>query len=98
MPAEELIANGEISPVFYSIANGLSCITTANSYSELTPDGDLYIAGTTGICKVNIEQPFEHVENLKATVPFVEVDGRTLYPDGDGAFTIPSNTQKLTIR
>ena len=96
-PAEELIANGEISPVFYSIANGLSCITTANSYSELTPDGDLYIAGTTGICKVNIEQPFEHVENLKATVPFVEVDGRTLYPDGDGAFTIPSNTQKLTV-
>ena len=96
-PTEELIANGEITPVHYSIANGLSCITTANSYSELTGEGDLYIAGTTGVCKVNIEQPFVNVDDLKATVPFVEVDGRTLYPDEDGTFTIPSNTQKLTV-
>ena len=96
-PAEELIANGEINSVYYSIANGLPCITTANSYSELTDEGELYIAGTTGICKVNIEQPFENVDDLKATVPFVEVDGRTLYPDADGAFTIPSDAQKLTV-
>ena len=96
-PAEELIANGEINPVYYSIANGLPCITTANSYSDLTSDGDLYIAGTTGICKVNIEQPFENVDELKATVPFVEVDGRMLYPNADGAFVIPSDTQKLTV-
>ena len=96
-PAEELIANGEINPVYYSIANGLPCITTANSYSDLTPEGDLYIAGTTGICKVNIEQPFENVDELKATVPFVEVDGRMLYPNADGAFVIPSDTQKLTV-
>ena len=96
-PAEELIANGEINPVYYSIANGLPCITTANSYSELTGEGDLYIAGTTGICKVNIDKPFENVDDLKATVPFVEVDGRTLYPEADGGFTIPSNTQKLTV-
>ena len=56
----------------------------------MTPEGDLYIAGTTGICKVNIEQPFENVDDLKATVPFVDVDGRRLYPDADGTFTIPS--------
>ena len=95
--AEEMLANGEITPVFYGIASGLACITTANSYSELTPEGDLYIAGSTGVCKVNIEEPFEDVEDMKATVPFVEVDGRSLYPDGDGTFTIPSNTQKLTV-
>lgn len=96
-PAEELIANGEINPVYYSIANGLPCITTANSYSDVTPEGDLYIAGTTGICKVNIEQPFENVDDLKATVPFVDVDGQRLYPNSDGTFTIPSDTQKLTV-
>ena len=96
-PADDLLANGEIRPVYYSLASGLSCIATANSYSELTGDGDLYIAGTTGVCMVNIEQPLENVEDLKATVPFVEVDGRTLYPDADGTFTIPSGTQKLTV-
>ena len=96
-PTEELLANGEINPVYYSLANGLPCITTANSYSELTPDGDLYIAGSTGICKVNIDQTFEDVNDLKAVVPFVEADGRFIYPDETGAFTIPASTQKLTI-
>ncbi len=96
-PAEELIANGEITPVYYSIANGLCCITTANSYSELTDLGDLYIAGTTGICKVNIEKPLENVDDLKATVPSVQVDEQTIYPNDDGVFTIPSSTQKLTV-
>lgn len=96
-PAEELVANGEINPVYYSIANGLPCITTANSYSDVTEEGDLYIAGTTGVCKVNIEQPFENVDDLKVTVPFIEVDGQTIYPDSDGSFTIPSNSQKLTL-
>ncbi len=97
VPTEEMIANGEIHPVYYSIANGLPCTTTANSYSELTDEGDLYISGTTCICKVNIEKPFEDVEELKVNVPFVEVDGRTVYPQEDGGFTIPSDTQKLTV-
>ena len=97
VPVEELIANGEIDPVFYGVANGLPCITTANSYSEITSDGDLYIAGDTGICKVNIEEPFEDVNDLKAVVPYVEVDGQRVYPDSSGVFTIPSNVQKMTV-
>ena len=60
--ADELIENEEINPVFYSRDNGLPCVTTANSYSDLTEDGVLYIAGTTGVAKVNIEEPFEDVQ------------------------------------
>ena len=95
--AEELIANEEQDPVFYGTANGLSAIATANSYSELTPEGDLYIAGSTGICMVNIDKPFEDINELKAVVPFVEADGQDIYPDDSGVFSIPSGTQKLTI-
>ena len=97
IPAEDLIANGEINPVFYGVASGVTCIATPNSYSELTDEGDLYIAGSTGVCKVNIEKPFEDVNDLKATIPYIEADGRTIYPDGNGTFTIPSDTQKLTV-
>ena len=96
-PVEELLLNGEISTVYYSLANGLPCTTTANSYSELTEEGDLYIAGSTGVCKVNIEQPFEDVNDLKAAVPYVEADGRTIYPDVAGVFHVPAGTQKLTV-
>lgn len=97
LPAEELLANGEISPVFYSRDNGLSCITTANSYSELTGDGDLFIAGTTGVVKVNIEKQFENVNSIKAAVPYIEADGQRIYPGASGSFVIPKTTKKLTV-
>ncbi|MBR1866490.1 MAG: histidine kinase, partial [Lachnospiraceae bacterium] len=95
--AEELLANEEISTVYYGRDNGLSCITTSNSYSELTPDGDLYIAGSTGVAKVNIEQPFESVDDIIMSVPYIEADGALIYPDASGTITIPSDVKKLTI-
>ena len=97
VPTDQLLANGRIDPVYYSRANGLPCIATANSYSEVTAGGDLYIAGSTGVCKVNIDEPFEDVNDLKAVVPFVEADGKTVYPDENGNFVVSAKTQKLTI-
>ena len=49
------------------------------------------------MAKVNIEQSFENVAELAATVPYVEADGTEIYPDNDGNFTIPSDTKKLTV-
>ena len=97
VPVEELIANEEITPEFYGITAGLPCITTANSYSELTPEGDLYISGSTGICKVNIEEDFGNISGLKVAVPFVYADGQAIYPDENGVITISADTMKLTI-
>ena len=93
----ESVKNDEIKPVFYWMASGLHCITTANSYSELTGNGDLYIAGSTGVCKVNIEYKFENINDIKAAVPFVEADGEVVYPDESGTFTLSAETKKLTI-
>ena len=91
------IRNGVLSPVYYGRENGLPCITTANSYSELTEEGDLYISGTTRVAKVNIEKPFENVSDLKVAVPFVEADGVTIYPDQNGKIILPAGGKKLTI-
>ncbi len=99
VPADELLENGDvIVPVFYGRDNGLPCIATANSYSELTRDGDLFISGTNGVAKVNIEVPFEDVTDLKMAVPYVEADGTYIYADEEtGIITVPSSTRKLTI-
>ena len=94
---EELIANEEIKPIFYSMDNGLSCVTTANSYSELTPEGDLYISGSTGVSKVNIEENFDTVEEIKMAVPYVEADGLNIYADDSGTITVPASTKRLTV-
>lgn len=97
VPVEELLRNEEIQPAYYSMANGLPCITTSNSYSELTADGDLYIAGGTGVAKVDINEPMELISDLKQAVPFVDCDGEMYYPDEHGDFYIPSSVQRLTI-
>ena len=49
IPAEELMANGEMQPAHYGMKNGLSCVSTSNSYSALTEEGNLYVAGNTGV-------------------------------------------------
>ena len=95
--AENLIANGELSPVFYGIENGLPVIATSNSYSCVTDEGDLYIAGTTGVAKVNIEKGFETVDNIKMTIPYIEADGVKVYPDANGIFTVAHDVKKITI-
>ena len=96
-PVEELLANGEIKPIYYGTANGLPCIPTANSYSELTPDGELYIAGNTGVAKINIEHSYDKISALKVAVPYIDADDTRIYPDKSGRFTIPSGARKITI-
>ena len=95
--AEELLANEAVDPTFFGIQNGLPYMATANSYSELTADGDLYIAGTSGVVKVNIEKPFESIRDLKIALPWVDADDERFYPDENGMFSVPANTRKLTL-
>ncbi len=97
VPTQELLDNGDIHPVFYSRDNGLPCTTTANSYSGQDPQGDLYIAGNAGVVKVNIETPFENVQDVKMAVPYAEADGVFYYPEADGSIVLPAGVQKLTL-
>ncbi len=94
---EDLIANKNIDPLHYAIADGLPCIATANSYSALTEKGELFIAGTSGVAKVNINAPYESVAVLKASIPYVDADGERVYPDSNGNFTIGPRVRKLTV-
>ncbi|MCR5230603.1 MAG: SpoIIE family protein phosphatase [Solobacterium sp.] len=95
--AEDLLANEDLQPVHYSLANGLPCTATSNSYSELTEEGDLYIAGSTGAVKINISDPIENVSDMKVSVPFVDVDGVRTYPDENGVFNLGWDVHKLVV-
>ncbi len=94
---EEMLADRELNPIHYGMANGLPCITTANSYSELTEDGYLYIPGKAGVTKVNIEAAPAHISDLKVIIPYIDADGSRIYPDDKGDFRIGSRVRKVTI-
>ncbi len=98
VPVSKLLANpSRINAVFYGRENGLPCITTANSYSELTENGDLYISGTTGVAKVNIDEQYDAIGTVRMNVPFIEADGKMIYPEEDGSFVINPDVMRLTI-
>ena len=97
LPTDELLANEEINPIHFGIDNGMPCIATANSYSYQAENGDFYLAGNSGVAKVNIEDPVEEILDLKISVPFIDADNERIYPDDQGTFHLPYDVQKLTI-
>ena len=94
---KELLDNKATDPVHYGIANGIPYIATSNPYNYLTADGDLYVSGRSGVFKVNIEESLEDVQDLKMSVPYIEVDDKAVFPDDDGVFRIPASAQKLAV-
>ncbi len=95
--AEDVLSGERLDPIHFGMSDGLPYITTANSYSELTEDGDLYLAGNAGVAKVNIESEFENIDDLLFGVPYIEADGETIYPDERGYFTVPHDTNRIAV-
>ncbi|MBR6705853.1 MAG: histidine kinase [Clostridia bacterium] len=97
VPMEKLLKNEPTDAVLLGINNGLPYGITANSSSELTPEGDLYIAGSIGAVKVNIEEPLRAVSVMKAALPYIDADGKRYYSEGNGYFHVPGSVQKVTV-
>lgn len=97
VPTKQLLENTDFHPSFYDYKNGLPYIATANSYSQLTKNGTLYIAGSNGVASININDPLKESEEIKVFTPYLSVDGKFYYPDADGIFNLPSDIKKITI-
>ncbi len=95
--ADELWAEEAGEPLYFGISNGLPYVSTANAYSALTEDGNLYISGNEGVVKVNIDQPFESIAHPTIAVPYLDADGEHYYRNEEGQFTLPSDAHKVTI-
>ncbi len=95
---DDLINNTkDMTYVYYGMDNGLPCIASSNSYSCLTSDGDLYMAGTTGVAKFNINHAHNTIEDYKMSIPYIKVDGEFYAPDSEGKIYIPSSAKKIQI-
>ncbi len=83
--------------LFYSASTGLTHMTTANSRSYVSPEGDAYIACTDGILGMNVSRKSNDHIDLMFTVPWLEADGARILPGEDGGFTVPGRTKRLTV-
>lgn len=94
---QSLIDNGEIECSFYDTKSGLPYISTGNSRSYLSDDGHLYISGTTGLCKVNINSDDSASTNVLLTIPYVVEDDETIYLQSDDSVILSPDCKKLEI-
>ncbi len=95
--ADDLLNNDVKDYNLYSVANGLPGTPTANSYSAITEDGNLFIATREGAVRVNINKYFSSVSEVRLTVNSVYVDNVRIRPDDTGTYVIPSDGGRISI-
>lgn len=95
---DALIKNENINYDFYNLRSGLPYMATGNSRDYLADDGMLYIAGTTGVCAVNINADDPESSNVSLVVPAVEIDDREVILRNDSSVSLPAGSKRLVIK
>ncbi len=96
--AEDMLSGEAFDYSLYNMANGLPSIPTANSFSALDEDGNLYIAGRSGVSKVNIDHFFDQPEKILVGVRSIFCGETEIRPGAGGVYTIPSDAGRIQIR
>ncbi len=81
----------------YTVKNGLTGSPTAQGYCALNEEGDLFIPGRNGICRININQFANETIPIKAKISSVYCADGEIIPDRDGTYTIPSSGGRIRI-
>ena len=94
---DELLSNNDLRYSFYDIRSGLPSIATSNSRNYISPNGTLYIAGTSGVSSININTARQGKNDVKLTVPFVSIDGEEIFVREGDTIVIPSTCKRFTL-
>ena len=95
--AYDMVSGSEYDYSYFNVADGMASVPTSNSFSCLDDEGNLYIAGRSGVSLVNIEDFFIEQADIKFSVPYIASDDVRYYPDEDGKFTLPYDARNITI-
>lgn len=94
---EKMIADENMEYSLFDISCGLPCVATANSYSCLSEDGDLYIAGNSVVSSININRNESGSNGIKLSIPYIEVDDERIIINEGETVKIPADCKRLTI-
>ncbi len=95
--ASEMLADNISDYRLYTLANGLTSLPVSHSYSHLDEEGNLYMAGQSGVCKFNIYHFYEEIVKVKTGVKTVYCDDVELKPDDKGEYVIPADCERIQI-
>ncbi len=94
---EEMLKDDVTDYRLFSISNGLPCKPTSNSYGSGDEEGNMYIPGRHGVCKVNFNNFFDQKMSVKATIKSVQFGDEIIEPDEQGKFVLPATDARVKI-
>lgn len=95
--ADDLLKAGTFDYKVFGTANGLTSVPTGNAFSCKDENGDLYIAGRTGVCRMNTENFFQNSGRLKLAVRSIDCSEGTVLPNEDNVYVIPKDAGRIKI-
>jgi len=95
--AEEMLNNEVQDYRLLTLANGLTSMPILSEYSAIDDDGNLYIAGMTGVSLVNINDYQSGNVRIKTGVTRISCDDVTILPELDGTYIIPASNGRVQI-
>ena len=96
--AQDMLTNTRNMPyTLYDSKMGLRVNATANSRSFCSDNGFLYIAGSSGVIGVNINEDTTGAKKVRLAVVSVMVDGKEYSVSTGGRINIPENAMRITI-
>ncbi|MCR4797401.1 MAG: response regulator [Lachnospiraceae bacterium] len=93
--AQDVLSGEPFEYRLYNTANGLSSVPTANSYSYLDANGNLYISGRRGVNRVNINHYFNQDSSINVYLKHINCDDQLIYPDEKGNYVIPADVGRI---
>ena len=95
--AEDLLSDEVNDYRLYTVANGLPSTVTANSFSTLEPNGNLYICCREGVTCVNINDYSEQTSQAKAAVNSIYCGNKKIMPNEKGVYIIPASKERIKL-
>ncbi len=81
----------------YNLQNGLPAMPTANAYSYIDNNGDMYLASRKGVFRFNVDTFVEEEIFTIIDVNKVICDGDEVFPDTSGGYVIPAGTKRISF-
>ena len=94
---EDLLEDNVENYSLYSVNNGLPFTPTANAFSKMDSEGNVYMAGRNGVVKVNINTFTKTEYYTNIVVRSVTYNGEEIKPVDD-VYTIPSGNGRIRIK
>ena len=95
--AEDMLSDNIRDYRLYTVSNGLSSTPTSNAYSAQDGEGNLYIAGRSGVSRVNIDHYYEVSSRIRTAIRSIRFNDEEMLPDAGGTYTLPAAAGRLQI-